>query len=91
MVFQVGMRIRFTQNVDKDRGFVNGALGTIHEVLRKDVFVLKTDKNVLILVHPVRQYTHESDKQGQQFMPCSYGYAMTTRRAAGAILEAVAL
>ncbi|CAJ1334390.1 unnamed protein product, partial [Effrenium voratum] len=39
MIFEVGMRIRLTRNLDKDRGFVNGALGTIEIVLRKDVFL----------------------------------------------------
>ena len=51
--FEAGMRVRLTQNLDKDRGFVNGAVGTIQSVLRKDVFVLKTDSNILLLVHPI--------------------------------------
>ena len=68
------MRVRLTQNLDKDRGFVNGAVGTIHRVLRKDVFVLKTDANVMLLVHPVKQ-------KGRTFMPVTYGYATTIRRA----------
>ena len=84
MVFMEGMRIRLTQNVDKDRGFVNGMLGTIRKVLRKDVFILETVGGVNILVHPV---WHKK----QILMPCTYGYATTMRRAQGATLGAVGL
>ena len=84
MVFMEGMRIRLTQNIDKDRGFVNGMLGTIRKVLRKDVFVLETMAGVNILVHPV---WHKK----QIIMPCTYGYATTMRRAQGATLGAVGL
>lgn len=80
--FEAGMRVRLTQNLDKDRGFVNGAIGTIQRVLRKDVFVLKTDAGVLLLVHPIKQ-------NGRKFMPVTYGYATTIRRAQGATLELV--
>ena len=51
-------------------------------MLRKDVFVLKTDANVLLLVHPIKQ-------NGRKFMPVTYGYATTIRRAQGATLELV--
>ena len=72
-MIEPGMRVRLTRNLDKERGFVNGALGTAELVLRKDVFVLVTDKNMRILVHPVH---------GQQgpFLPCVYGSALTIRR-----------
>lgn len=80
--FEVGMRVRLTQNLDKDRGFVNGAIGIVQRVLRKDVFVLKTDAGVLLLVHPIKQ-------RGRKFMPVTYGYATTIRRAQGATLELV--
>ena len=72
----VGMRIRLTRNVDKERGFVNGAVAQIEYVLRKNVFIAKTPRGVRILVHPV-QY------DGNYFMPFTYGYAMTIRRAQG--------
>lgn len=84
MIFAKGMRIRLTRNLDKDRGFVNGAVGTIHHMLSPCTFVLKTDRGVMLLVHPVAQ-------DGQVFMPCSYGYAMTIRRAQGSTLGIVAL
>ncbi len=92
MVFEPGMRIRLTQNVDKDRGFVNGAMGTIVEVLQKSVFILRSDHGVLILVHPVVRPRRDScDSEYVTFMPCTYGYAMTMRRAQGSTLDAVAL
>lgn len=84
IAFIAGMRIRLTHNVDKDRGFVNGMVGTIKTVLRKDVFVLETKQGGLILVHPIQH-------KGKLFMPCAYGYATTMRRAQGATLDAVGL
>lgn len=78
------MRIRLTRNLDKDRGFVNGAVGTIVCMLSPCNFVLKTDRGVLLMVHPIAQ-------DGRVFMPCSYGYAMTIRRAQGSTLGLVAL
>ena len=80
LVFVEGMRIRLTRNVDKERGFVNGALGFVHKVLRKDIFIMKTMLNVLILVHPVRF-------DNVSFMPVTYAYATTMRRAQGSTLE----
>eukprot|EP00973_Karenia_brevis_P031500 4346211-Karenia_brevis.AAC.1 len=76
------MRMRLTRNLDKDRGFVNGAVGIIEHVLRQDVFVLKTVEGVRILVHPVHS-------DGKVFMPASYAYAMTIRRAQGSTLDCV--
>jgi hypothetical protein len=84
MVFEEGMRVRLTRNLDKERGFVNGALGTIVKVLRRDVFVLKTTQGVHLLVHPV----HDKD---ELYMPCVYGYSMTIRRAQGATLDCAIL
>ena len=79
-----GLRIRLTRNIDKDRGFVNGALAEVEHVLAKNVFVAKTPKGVRLLVHPIRQ-------DGHYFMPFTYGYAMTMRRAQGSTLEGVGL
>eukprot|EP00973_Karenia_brevis_P000818 113591-Karenia_brevis.AAC.1 len=78
------MRIRLTRNVDKERGFVNGAIAEVEYVLRKDVFVARTPTGVRILVHPVAY-------DGQHFMPFCYGYAMTIRRAQGSTMELVGL
>ena len=84
MIFAKGMRIRLTRNLDKDRGFVNGAIGTIVCMLSPCNFILKTDRGIMLMVHPVAQ-------DGQIFMPCSYAYAMTIRRAQGSTLGLVAL
>ena len=78
------MRIRLTRNIDKQRSFVNGTLGVIERVLANDVFVLKTDSDVRVLVHRV-------SFGGVLFMPTSYGYAMTIRRAQGSTLDMVGL
>ena len=80
----LGMRIRLTRNVDKERGFVNGAVCDIVHKLRKNVFIAKTPRGVHLLVHPV-QY------DGVEFMPYTYGYAMTIRRAQGATCELAGL
>ena len=47
MIFAKGLRIRLTRNLDKDRGFVNGAVGTIVAMLSHTQFVLQTDQGVL--------------------------------------------
>ena len=84
LCFQVGMRVRLTHNLDKDRGFVNGATGHIHHMLGSNVFVLKTMAGVLLLVHPIWQ-------KGHAFMPVTYAYATTVRRAQGATLQLVGI
>ena len=81
--FEVGMRIRLTRNMDKQRGFVNGAMGVVEHVLASDVFVLKTTHGVRILVHKV--------KLDGVFMPTTYAYAMTIRRAQGTTLDLAGL
>ena len=80
----VGARVRLTQNLDKERGFVNGAMGVITQVFAPDIFVVKTLEGVLLLVHRVQQ-------QRLRFLPVTYAYATTMRRAQGATLELVAL
>ena len=52
MIFEVGMRIRQTRSLDKQRGFVNGASGTVEYVLSKGCLVLRAAHGNHILVHP---------------------------------------
>ena len=59
-------------------------LGIIEHVLRKDVFVLRSNNDVRILVHPVHV-------DGRTFLPCAYAYATTIRRAQGSTLQVVGL
>lgn len=84
ILIEVGMRLRLTRNLDKDRGFVNGNLGVVKSKLRPDVFVVKTIQDVLILVHPITV-------KGFKFIPVCYAYATTIRRAQGATLTAACL
>ena len=42
MVLEVGMRARLTRNLDKERGFVNGNVGTVVKVLKPEVFIIET-------------------------------------------------
>ena len=73
---------RLTRNLDKRRGFVNGALAVCHESLKGDeVFIVRlVSSGNLVLVHPV-------EEKGQRFLPLTYGYATTVRRAQGASLD----
>ena len=80
-----GLQIRLTRNLDKDRGFVNGAVGTIQDVLSPCVFTVKLSSGVMVLVHPI----HADGEH--PFLPCTYGYATTIRRAQGSSLEQGAL
>ena len=86
---KAGIWLRLTRNLDKARGFVNGALAQVLEVLAEDetgvsVFTAKLSTGALVLVHPIRA-------KGQTFLPCSYGYATTIRRAQGSSLDLGAL
>ena len=76
-----GVWIRLTRNLDKGRGFVNGALGQVHEVFRHEavaesVFSLRLISGTMLMVHPVCY-------QRQIFLPCVYGYGCTVRRTQG--------
>ena len=84
IVARVGIQIRLTRNLDKDRGFVNGAVGHIHVVLSPDVFIVKLTTGNLVLCHPVCA-------GDRTFLPCTYGYATTIRRAQGSSLHLGAL
>ena len=78
-----GIAIRLTRNLDKERGFVNGAMGYVDTILhcedeRPIVFTVRLiGTGVLVLVHPI--WTNK-----QRVLPCTYGYATTIRRAQGA-------
>ncbi len=78
---RAGMQIRLSRDLDKERGFVNGALCEVVEQLKGNaVFVARLlGTGNLVLVHPM-------EEDGQVFLPCCYGYATTIRRAQGASL-----
>ena len=77
-----GIKERLTRNFDKQRGFVNGAAGTVWESLCDNaVFIVKLHgTGNLVLVYPM-------EEDGAIFLPCCYGYATTVRRAQGASLD----
>ena len=81
-----GVVVRLTRNLDKERGFVNGATGTIDVVLEdKSIFtVTLTGTKQRLLVHQITD-------GGDCFLPCPYGYATTIRRAQGSSLGLGAL
>ena len=79
-----GMRIRLTRNMDKEAGFTNGTTGTVDIVLHKWAFVLKVDNGNKLLVYPLFNGR-------KPFLPCSYAYACTMRRAQGANMKLIAL
>ena len=77
-----GLLYRLTRNLDKQRGFVNGALAVCVESLRgNEIFIVRlVSSGNLVLVHPV-------EENDQRFLPLTYGYATTVRRAQGASLD----
>ena len=77
MFIKVSLWIRLTRNLDKRRGFVNGALGQVVDVLSQDAvgvnaFTVRLATGSMVLVHPIRM-------RKQIFLPCCYGYASTVR------------
>jgi hypothetical protein len=89
MFIRSGLWIRLTRNLDKVRGFVNGALAQVVTVLAEDhtgvnAFTARLSTGSMVLVHPIRV--------GRDlFLPCTYGYATTIRRAQGSSLYLGAL
>ena len=83
-----GVVVRLTRNVDKDRGYVNGAVGVVRLILSRTrdgdvptVFTVELSTGVHIVVHPIFDKISGSTVS---FLPCVYGYATTIRRAQGA-------
>ena len=69
MVIRPGMWVRLSRNLDKDRGFVNGALGQVQELLRcgprlAPIFTVRLTHGCMVVVHPI---AHDD---GRLFLPC---------------------
>ena len=77
-----GLMYRLTRNLDKRRGFVNGALAVcVESLMGNEVFIVRlVSSGNLVLVHPI-------EEKGLRFLPLTYGYATTVRRAQGASLD----
>ena len=97
IVIRPGITIRLTKNIDKDRGFVNGAIAVVVEVLvdynpsagrHSCIFTARLTTGSMILVYPVS--AGRADTM-HEYLPCAYGYATTIRRAQGASLDYVCL
>ena len=78
IVFKKGIIYRLTRNMDRARGYVNGALAEgIESLDGNKVFTARLlSSSNMVLVHPM-------EEEGQRFLPCCYGYATTIRRAQG--------
>ena len=97
IIIRGGITIRLTKNIDKERGFVNGAIAVVCDVLvdynpsegrHTCIFTARLTTGTMILVHPVSKGRADSM---HEFLPCTYGYATTIRRAQGASLDYVCL
>ena len=97
IIIRPGLTIRLTKNIDKERGFVNGAIAVVCDVLvdynpsegrHTCIFTARLTTGTMILVHPVSK--GRADNM-HEFLPCTYGYATTIRRAQGASLDYVCL
>ena len=81
IVAKPGLLVRLTRNFDKQRGFVNGALAVVRQVLKGNaVFIVE-----LVGEHR-RAGTLFLEEDGCRLLPCCYGYGTTIRRAQGAPL-----
>ena len=61
----IGVMLRLTRNLDKGRGFVNGAVGEVYAKLGFGAFILKLSSGTLVLVHPI-------SVAGRHVLPCAY-------------------
>ena len=78
IVFKKSIIYRLTRNMDKARGYVNGALAEgIESLDGNKVFTarLLSSGNMVLI--------HSMEEEGRRFLPCCYGYATTIRRAQG--------
>ena len=78
ILLRPGIMLRLSRNLDKLRGFVNGAFAEVCESLRGNavgVARLLSSGNY-VLIQPLYE-------DGAVFLPCCYGYATTIRRAQG--------
>lgn len=76
-----GLILRLNRNLEKSRGFVNGALCMVIEKLNGNGFFIAKLLGCgnYVLAQPM-------EEQGARFLPCWYGYAATIRRAQSASL-----
>jgi hypothetical protein len=72
-----GILVRLTRNMDKTRGFVNGAIGEIVSVFDAAYFTVRLKTGTMILMHPI------CGSNERAFLPLTYGWATTIRRAQG--------
>ena len=75
-----GMRIVITENRDKSRQFVNGAVGNIERMQNKSVFVRLADQT-LLTIYPL------FNTNLQQYYPIVAGYSTTIHKAQGKTLD----
>ena len=66
----LGVQVRLTRNLDKDRSFVNGAVGTVEQVLkvydgRPEVFTFEVNIWVYVIFRPIRHGK-------RRFHPCTH-------------------
>ena len=75
---------RVSPALEKDRGFVNGAIGIVEIVLcdtpHTCVFTVRLTSGSMVVVHPHSNWR-------PVYLPCAYGYATTIRRAQGSSLD----
>ena len=75
---------RVSPALEKDRGFVNGAIGIVEIVLcdtpHTCVFMVRLTSGSMVVVHPHSNWR-------PVYLPCAFGYATRIRRAQGSSLD----